>query len=307
VYNDSLLKAIYHMILASFCFAFTGAVAKYLGTEFSAIQLVFFRNVIGLLPILYFFYKEPFQSKLGGKPGLLFFRGFIGTLALYFFFYGVTTIGLAESITYQQSYPIFLALVSTIVLKNKLSTNAWIAIAIGFIGICMIFIPKVSDSFLEMKSQIIGVSNMLMTGLAYISIRGLSNYYDNKHIVLSFILCGILFPVISMFIGNFYFHSNIDFLVTKVRYPEARHFFPILVLGLAAFVGQIYLTKAFSHKNTGMVGAVGYTNIAFSILFGIILGDPLPSMIGFIGISFIMISGIVIGFESKNEVIDKDK
>lgn len=287
------------MIIASFCFALTGALAKYLGKEISAIQLVFYRNIIGLLPLAYLFYKEPMAKQQGGRLSLLIFRGFIGTMALYFFFYGVTTIGLAESITYQQSYPIFLALASMFILKNKLSQNAWWAILLGFLGLCLIFIPKVSENFLALKSQVIGLSNMVMTGMAYLSIRGLSNYYDNKQIVLSFLLCGIIFPMISMIIGEFYFDSNLAFLVAKFESPNLNQLFPILLLGSAAFVGQVFLTKAFTHNNTGMVGAVGYSNIVFSIIFGVMLGDSFPSISALTGISLIIFSGIIIGFESK--------
>jgi drug/metabolite transporter (DMT)-like permease len=106
--DKDLRKSLAFMILASFCFAVTGAIARLLKDDYASVQLVLFRNVIGIPFLIYFITKTPIVQK-GGRPFLLFFRGFIGTMALYFFFYGVTTIGLPESITYQQSYPIFLA------------------------------------------------------------------------------------------------------------------------------------------------------------------------------------------------------
>lgn len=99
------------MLIASFCFALTGACAKVLSDDVSPIQLVFFRNVIGIAYIIWVLSQRK-EAYEGGKFGLLVFRGVIGTIALYAFFYGIKHIGLAVAITYQQAYPIFIAFAS---------------------------------------------------------------------------------------------------------------------------------------------------------------------------------------------------
>jgi drug/metabolite transporter (DMT)-like permease len=291
--EKELKKSLLFMILASFCFAITGALARLLKDDYSSVQLVLFRNIIGLPFLLYFIKSTPI-IQVGGKPFLLFFRGFIGTIALCFFFYGVTTIGLPESITYQQSYPIFLALVSVLFLGQKINRNGWIAIFMGFIGVCLIFVPKMMSTFMEAKSHIIGMSNLILTGIAYLSIRGLSAYYENKIIVLSFMLCGILFPLLFLGIGEVYQNQNLDFLLGKFMLPKIQHLYLILPLGLVALTGQVFLTKAFSHKNTGLIGAMGYSNVVFSIFFGVLIGDPLPDFLSMIGIFVIIVSGVIL-------------
>ncbi len=291
--NRDLSKAILHMITASLCFALTGAIARLLKDDYSSVQLVLFRNAIGLPFLIFFIMKTPIVQK-GGRFFLLFFRGFIGTMALYFFFYGVTSIGLPEAITYQQSYPIFLALVSALALGQSISIKNWLAIVLGFIGLCCIFIPKMSGTALELKSNIIGICNLVMTGMAYLSIRGLSNYYDKRIIVLSFMLCGILFPLISMGIGSYYLDANVDFLIAKFVFPRLHDLYLIVPLGLIALVGQVFLTKAFSHENTGLVGAMGYSNVVFSIFLGLLIGDAMPDFLTLIGIFMIIVSGVII-------------
>jgi drug/metabolite transporter (DMT)-like permease len=281
------------MVTASLCFAMTGAIARLLKDDYSSVQLVLFRNIIGLPLLIYFISRKPIVQK-GGRFFLLFFRGFIGTMALYFFFYGVTTIGLPEAITYQQSYPIFLALVSAFALGQSISWKNWLAIMLGFIGICCIFIPKMTGTVLELKSNLIGISNLVMTGIAYLSIRGLSAYYDKRIIVLSFMLCGIIFPLISMVVASFYTNVQLDFLVAKFILPRWHDIYLILPLGLIAFAGQVFLTKAFGHKETGLVGAMGYSNVVFSIFLGLFIGDALPDLFSLAGICMIVISGVII-------------
>jgi drug/metabolite transporter (DMT)-like permease len=291
--DSQLRKALMYMVIASFCFAVTGAIARLLKSEYSSVELVLFRNVIGIPFLLYSIYKSPLEQ-VGGKPFLLFFRGFIGTMALYFFFYGVTTIGLPEAITYQQSYPIFLALISALYFGQPIGWKSWVAILLGFAGICMIFVPKMSGSALELKSNVIGISNLIMTGVAYLSIRGLSEYYDKRTIVLSFMLCGILFPILSLVVGQYCPTPQFDFIVAKFYLPKLQHLYLIVPLGLVALIGQVYLTKAFSHKNTGIIGAMGYTNVVFSILLGVLIGDALPDLLSLSGIIIIVISGVLI-------------
>lgn len=82
-----------------------------------SVELVFFRNVIGVVFVLLSVSRKPLSQK-GGKLTLLIFRGIIGTLALYLFFFAITKIGLAEAITYQQSYPV-LALIGVVVFKEN--------------------------------------------------------------------------------------------------------------------------------------------------------------------------------------------
>lgn len=297
--DRQLRNALVYMVIASFCFAVTGAIARLLKSDYASVELVLFRNVIGIPFLLYSIYKTPLVQ-VGGKPFLLFFRGFIGTMALYFFFYGVTTIGLPEAITYQQSYPIFLALISALYLRQSIGWKSWMAILLGFTGICMIFIPKMSGSALELKSNLIGISNLIMTGVAYLSIRGLSEYYDKRTIVLSFMLCGIVFPILSLLIGHWYPSQQFDFIIAKFSLPKVHHLYLIVPLGLVALIGQVFLTKAFSHKNTGLIGAMGYSNVVFSILLGILIGDALPDTLSLSGILIIVFSGVLISL-TKNQ------
>lgn len=296
--NTALGKGIWYMLIASFSFALTGACARYLRNDINPIQLVLFRNLIGVGFILWSIYRHPIIQK-GGNLGLLIFRGVIGTLALYTFFYGISKIGLAVSITYQQSYPIFLSIIAAWWFGERLKMKEWVAVILGFLGICMIFLPSVDTSSILLRNHLLGVSNAIMTGLAYLSIRGLSNLYDQRSIILSFMLSGIILPVISLSLGAFLTTDELDFLINNFDPISLNHIPVIILLGVAALIGQIYLTKAFSYQKTGVIAAVGYSNIVFSIIFGVLLGDGVPDLYSFIGITLIIICGVLISYAQK--------
>ena len=294
-YNRFLIRhlGIYYMLIASLLFAGTGALSKILSSELSSIEIVFFRNIIGLGLIILMIYKKPLHQT-GGKFWLLAFRGIIGTIGLYAFFYNIAHIDLATAFTFSKTSPIFTALLAAFIFKERLSYLGWFAIFIGFIGILFIIEPTLGVS----KDEYIGLLSGIGAALAYTSIRGLRKHYDTRAIVLSFMLCGSAIPLLSMIIGSFYYRPDLDFLISPFIMPSLASLVMVILMGLLATGFQIYLTKAYAaSKKAGVVAAVGYSDVVFSMIFGLILGDSLPSAWAFLGIVMIIGAGILVARE----------
>ncbi|WP_297985833.1 DMT family transporter [uncultured Campylobacter sp.] len=294
-YNRFLIRhlGIYYMLIASLLFAGTGALSKILSSELSSIEIVFFRNIIGLGLIIWMIYKRPLHQA-GGKFWLLAFRGIIGTIGLYAFFYNIAHIDLATAFTFSKTSPIFTALLAAFIFKERLSYLGWFAIFIGFIGILFIIEPTLGVS----KDEYIGLLSGIGAALAYTSIRGLRKHYDTRAIVLSFMLCGSAIPLLSMIIGSFYYKPDLDFLISPFVMPSLTSWVMVIVMGLLATGFQIYLTKAYAaSKKAGVVAAVGYSDVVFSMIFGLILGDALPDAWAFLGIGMIIGAGILVARE----------
>ena len=281
------------MLIASLLFAGTGALSKILSSELSSIEIVFFRNIIGLGLIILMIYKKPLHQA-GGKFWLLAFRGIIGTIGLYAFFYNIAHIDLATAFTFSKTSPIFTALLAAFIFKERLSYLGWFAIFIGFIGILFIIEPTLGVS----KDEYIGLLSGIGAALAYTSIRGLRKHYDTRAIVLSFMLCGSAIPLLSMIIGSFYYRPDLDFLISPFIMPSLASWVMVILMGLLATGFQIYLTKAYAaSKKAGVVAAVGYSDVVFSMIFGLILGDSLPGAWAFLGIVMIIGAGILVARE----------
>ncbi|MDD5786727.1 DMT family transporter [Campylobacter lanienae] len=294
-YNKFLIRhlGIYYMLIASMLFAGTGALSKLLSSELNSIEIVFFRNIIGLFLIILMIYKKPLHQT-GGKFWLLAFRGIIGTIGLYAFFYNIAHIDLATAFTFSKTSPIFTALFAAFLFKERLSYLSWFAIFIGFIGILFIVEPTLGVS----KDEYIGLISGIGAAMAYTSIRGLRKHYDTRAIVLSFMICGSAMPLLSMIVGSFYYRPNLDFLISPFVMPSLNGWVMIVIMGLLATAFQIYLTKAYAaSKKAGVVAAVGYSDVVFSMIFGLILGDSLPSSLAFLGIVMIVGAGILVAYQ----------
>ncbi len=267
-----------------------GAFAKLASLSMSSLEVVFFRNIAGVILVGIAVLKTPMTHE-GGKPFLLFFRGFMGFIALLAFFYNIAHISLGDAMTYSKTSPIFTAIFAWAFLSEKLSTKGWLAVFIGFIGI--VFITQPSGVGFS-KYDLLGIFSGVGAALAYTSVRELKRYYDTRAIVLSFMLTGTIGPVILFLLSPYVNAPELDFMFASFVMPKGIVWFYVIAMGVLATISQILMTKAYGETKAGIVGAVSYTNIFFSIIVGLLLGDNFPSAVTLFGISLIVFAGILV-------------
>jgi drug/metabolite transporter (DMT)-like permease len=286
----NLNKGVQYMLIASFTFAVMGAFAKLASEHMSSLEVVFFRNIAGVFLVGLAVLKKPMKQE-GGKPLLLFFRGFMGFVALLAFFYNIAHISLGDAMTYSKTSPIFTAIFAWFFLREKLSATAWTAVFIGFIGIVFITQPS---GFGFSKYDWLGIFSGVGAALAYTSVRELKQYYDTRAIVLSFMLVGTVGPILLFIISPYIHIPELDFMLGAFVMPKGVVWFYVLAMGILATISQVLMTKAYGETKAGIVGAVSYTNIFFSIIVGLFLGDALPSLMTTFGILLIVAAGIMV-------------
>ena len=289
-YLKNLNSGVKYMLIASFTFAIMGAFAKLASPSIPSLEVVFFRNLAGVIIVGVAILKRPMTHK-GGKPYLLFFRGFIGFIALLAFFYNIAHISLGDAMTYSKTSPIFTAIFAFLFLHEKLSFKGWLAIFVGFIGI--LFITQPSDLGFS-KYDLLGIFSGVGAALAYTSVRELKSYYDTRAIVLSFMLTGTLGPLILFIVSPYIEGNELDFIFSEFVMPQGIIWFYLLSMGIFATISQLLMTKAYGETKAGIVGAVSYSNIFFAIIVGVLLGDNLPSLPTTFGIVLIILSGIMV-------------
>lgn len=291
--NEKINQGVLYMLISSICLSFMSAIAKILSNHLPIIEIVFFRNFIGIILILMTFFKSPLNQS-GGKPLLLFFRATVGLIAMLSFFYNIANITLADAVIYSRMSPIFTAIFALWFLREKIGIKGWFAIFIGFIGMLMVMQP---NGLIFEKAHIFGLLNAVCAALAFTSIRELRSYYDTRTIVLSFMGIGTVVPIISMFLSAYYKSDFLSFMMGEFIMPSLLDWIYIFAMGLTASFGQVYMTKAYGVTRAGIVGATGYSVIVFSLIIGLILGDSLPNILGFVGILAIISGGILIARE----------
>lgn len=287
---DARYKGIFYMLLAAMGFSLMGGAAKLLKGSFGAGQLVFWRNAVGLVVLIAGFIVKPPENK-GGKFHLLLFRGMMGTTALYTLLYCILHIPLGTAMTYNLTSALFIAVFSFLLFREYHGRAVLFAVLLGFTGMLLIYKPAMHFPwYYHMAGLISGITS----ALAYITVNRLAGYYDSRIIVLAFIGTGVLVPAVFMlirYIGNI---PPDDVFFINWQWPDGIQWFYILWLGLAALFGQYFVTKAYGADKAGIVSAIGYANIIFSVFIGMALGDAFPDWMSSLGIFCIIASGVII-------------
>lgn len=277
----SMDKGVLFMLASAFIGALNGAVAKVLSESMDPIEVVFYRNLLGVLILLYSF-KKISVSIDTSKLHLLFLRGLFGALAMVLFFYTIATIPLGEAVVLNKTSPFFVTILAYYLMKETISLRTFFALLIGFAGVVFIVKPFGIEVSLE---HMLGVLGGFFAAAAYATIKKIKDIYDARVIMLSFMGVGIFIPLaIGLFTPIFDFQFHTDPLLWAL----------IGFMAVISTASQWFLTRAYSLSKASIIGVVSYTNIPFAIGFGVMLGDKLPDMYTFIGIVLIVAGGILV-------------
>ena len=284
-------RGVIFMFFSALLSALNGAVAKVLGEDMSALEIVFFRNLLGVFIILLALKHTP-TTLPGGNIKLLIWRGLFGFTAVLFFFYTITTIPLGEAVTLNKTSPLFVSILAFLLLKERLSRVGLFSLFIGFFGVVLITKPFGMDVGL---AHLLGLLGGILAAAAYTTIRKIKHIYDSRVIVLSFMATGVVIPFFLFIISEFYAPQSLDFLLAKFIMPTSlKAWLMIAFMAITATASQWLLTKAYSNTQAGIIGIVSYIIIPFSLIFGFLLGDGMPDLMTMIGIFLIVIAGLLV-------------
>jgi drug/metabolite transporter (DMT)-like permease len=287
---DRRYKGIFYMLLAALGFSIMGGAAKSLKGSFSAGQLVFYRNLVGLIVLVPgLFIKPPVQP--GGKFLRLAFRGLMGTIALYTLLYCILHIPLGTAMSYNLTSALFIAIFSFFLFGEYHGKLVLFAVLLGFTGMLLIYKPIMHFPWYY---HMAGLISGIVSAVAYLTLGRLAGYYDPRIIVLSFLLSGFIIPLISMIIHYTTGIPADGLFIIEWKWPQGSGWLSVLILGLAALFGQYFVTKAYGSDKAGIVSSIGYANIVFSVFIGMALGDAFPDWMSLSGILCIISSGVII-------------
>ena len=288
------------MLAGALISAMNGALTKILADEMSALEIVFFRNILGVALILYAL-KHTAPKLSGGKFYMLISRGIYGFLAMILFFYTITVIPLGEAITLNKTSPLFVSILAYYLLKEHLNLNTIIALIIGFLGIILIVKPF---GFSISYAHFLGILGGFFAAMAYTTIKKIKDIYDSRVIVLSFVAIGTLLPALLFLIApHVKAPEAISFMFPIFSMPNTTYVWSLIIfMGLISTLSQWLLTKAYSASKVSIIGVISYTNIPFAIGFGWLLGDALPDMLTYMGIGLIVVGGLLVGKKSKKNI-----
>ena len=281
-YTNQLTMKSSWMLVAATLFALMGVLVKQASVNFSSPELVFYRSVFGLVAIWLgiAWQRRHFFAPLKTQHlGTHFWRGLSGFIALVLFFYALGRLPLTTAVTLNYTAPLFLAVLSGVWLRERHGRGLLLAVLLGFVGIVLLLRPQLDGS--NWLPALAGLGSGLLAAVAYVNIKRLGSLGEPEwRVVFYFTLLATLGGGAWMLLVGFT--------------PPALADLPVLLgIGLTATLAQLALTRAYQRGRTLTVGALAYSTVVFSALYGVLLFDERLPPIAWLGVALIVMAGIL--------------
>jgi drug/metabolite transporter (DMT)-like permease len=253
------------MAVGALSFSIMAALVKLAGQTLPTMEVVLARSLVtgGLSYVALSRRGIPF---LGKEPRLLVARGVLGFFALSCFYYAVVQLPLADATVIQYTNPIFTALIASVALGEALRRGEVVLTVSSLAGVLLVARPSFlfggSTTSLDPLGVTAALCGAVFSASAYVMVRRLRRE-EPMVVVFWFGLMSILMSL------PFLAHGS-------TRLPVGWEWLILLGVGLSTHFGQVFLTRGLQLEPAGRATAVGYLQILFAALWGLLIFGERP-------------------------------
>ena len=215
------IRGVLLTMLGAFCFALAPVWVRSI-EAYGSTSIVFYRALIGSIPLVIWVLRSPRLRQgadlrqMNAKQGLVLLG--IGlsmgsTAACYYFAILKTTV--AKAVLLHYTAPIYVAIASPFLLKEKNSILTWIAVGTGLVGTALIAEPTALHA--AGRDEVLGIASALLSGFCLAGVflfgRFLSGHVPSLVRTMwgSLVVVLLLLPF-GVAVPSGYFWSNLGFL-----------------------------------------------------------------------------------------------
>jgi drug/metabolite transporter (DMT)-like permease len=276
-------------ILAALCSTLMLACVKGLDGQVPTGEVVFFRSLVALLPLLIWLGLQGNILALTRTRNVVghLGRGLSGTGGMYFNYLALAFIPLADATALSYAAPLFTVILAAVMLRETVNGYRWAAIAVGFSGVLIMLSPHLSlgqrlGEQAQLSASLVGVACALIASLcsatSTVQIRYLNGKEQPGAIVFWFSLLTTLAGLVTVVFGWVL--------------PTFQQF--ILLIGVGAFGGtaQILMTLSLRHAHASLLAPFEYTTLVWSALIGYVLLSQVPGRWTLVGAAVVAAAGL---------------
>jgi drug/metabolite transporter (DMT)-like permease len=276
------------MLVAAFLFACMGVLVKLGAEHFSTAELVFYRSLIGVA-ITWVAVRHYRLTLRTDHWKMHCSRGLAGLGSLLLFFYCIMELPLATAISLNYTWPLFMAMFSTLILREKLHWPMVVALGVGFVGVMFLLRPTLHND--QWMTALLGLISGFFAAIAYMNVRQLGNLGESEWRVVFY------FTVISTVV------TGVWLLFTTFNPVTQQNMHLLIGIGITATLAQLAMTRAYSTGTTLVVSALGYSTVLFAGIWGILIWNEILPPAAWLGMALIMLGGAMSGILNYRKLI----
>ncbi|MDR3411811.1 MAG: DMT family transporter [Formivibrio sp.] len=270
------------MVVSCFSFSTMGVFVKLGSSSFTTAELMFYRALIALLLLLVI--VRPKKQALQVTGPILqrhFLRSMCGAISMMMGTYAMAHMPLPTAVTLQNTSPLFLMLMITILHRTLPQRLQAFSIVLGFSGVILLLRPTLSsDSWF---AGAMGLLSGFFTAGSMFNIRELSKYGEPEwRTVFYFLLTSTVMSGIWILIQP-YAMAPLNWVNLGL----------ILAMGIGASAGQMTITRAYSKGKSMVVASLSYLTVAFTSFYGVIIWNNQLPWMSYAAMLLIAVAGIL--------------
>jgi drug/metabolite transporter (DMT)-like permease len=266
-------------LLAFGLYSLMDVTVKLLAARYPVTQIIALNAFFGLIPI------TAYAAHQGGlvrylrtrRPWLHGMRSCFSIISSFLGFYAFSKMPIADVYALAFTAPLFITLMSALVLKEPVGWRRFAAVAVGFAGVLFMLRPGA------------GVFNP-----AAFAVLGSAFFYSMSMVLVRSAKSsesGVSFAL-YVTLGNMFFYGVIA--AFSGRWPDWGDLGLSCLGGVASGAGAVALATAFQKAPAAVVAPFQYTQILWGLLYGSLIFGNKPDPDMFIGVAIIMGSGLYI-------------
>lgn len=275
------LSALILMAASSLLVTVNDALVKEALLNAGTSEVLFFRGLFALLPFLIYAFVSRFVGKrpaglLPNKARLTFLLSALAVLSLFLFTVALRHIPLATAVVLAYLSPIMVALMSPLLIGERISLLQWIAALIGFCGVFVMTSPS-----LETTEWIILLPVLVAIIIACRDILIRASIARESAVALV-----VWTHLLTITIAAFAFDAS------WLRF-EMRQFALYAAAGVTVSLGTVGMIAALRHANAASLSAIKYSCVLWAGVIGWIVFDERLS-ITMVGGGFLILAGCIL-------------
>jgi drug/metabolite transporter (DMT)-like permease len=302
---NASVKGVGFLVLAMMIISIQNIAVKWIGGDYSALEIVAVRSLVAL-PCTLLFYRYEGQRGLPTtqQPKLECLRGVFLFLSYTAFMMGLAALPLADIEAIRFSGPLMITLFSLVILGEKVGPRRWLALIVGFIGVLLIVRP--GSATFNLGSVFILIS-VLFYALTVILTRKLQTndssatmaYYSS----LVYLVAALVLAPLPAMVGEMPdAHSSIAFLIRAWSMPTLIDLVIMAGLGLVWAGWMYFMSRAYSVAQASVIAPFEYVSLPINILWGFLIWQEVPTVMTLAGAFLTLASGLYVLYREHREL-----
>ncbi|MEC8868997.1 MAG: DMT family transporter [Candidatus Thermoplasmatota archaeon] len=250
---DAAHRAVAWMLLASIAFGSGSALVKWTAGQAGVATVIFGRSLVITLALLTWSQLRGASLYVGNRRRML-WRCTVGLSAMTCYFYAVQQIPLSNAVTLQYTAPLFVALFSGAMLRERVSSLVYGCIALSFVGTVLIVSPSLRSVDID---ALVALISGVLSAFAYLAVRGLRTSATPDGVVFWFALFCTL--------------ATLPLAASELPRLALSEVLAITGVGICAGVGQTGMTRAYQAARAAYIGAFSYATVLVGGIYGWLL------------------------------------